>query len=623
MKYRPDIDGLRAVAVLSVLLFHAHFPATSGGFIGVDVFFVISGYLICGIVANDIANNKFSLVKFYERRCRRIVPALLSVTAVVVCLAGFVLLPRDMESFCRSLVATVLFSSNIYFWRTTKYFDGAAEFKPLLHTWSLGVEEQFYIFMPLILFCIARWSKSRYGSWLFPLSIASFLLSVWGLTHGPTASFYLLPTRFWELATGALIAVAMPSRSIHSKIRETLGAIGVFLIVYGVIRLSEESPFPGWNALFPCLGAAAIIYSGMQTPTVVSNILASRPLVFVGKISYPLYLWHWPLLALAKYQVGRELSILETSVVLAVSLFLAIASWRYVETPVRLNTQFFNSRCVFAGSFAAILLITSLGLAGTSSRGFSFRYPGFAAKRIPGQELYKRGTCFLGENQTFRDWRGNECLLTRGHSQTVLLWGDSFAAHYAPGITAAEKDVTVNVMQYTADACPPLFGYYSAARPNCSEFNENVTKLLREYDISAVIMAGRWESLFKRGTSPGSLAATADALKRMGQQVYVIGQSPVFYNDVQILFAKAGYPTDVREAAAPVSFNREINSRLAESLPHVTFIDPLSALCDSSACNYLRGGQYIVTDVGHFSLFGSQLAVASYFPFISPRTNAH
>jgi peptidoglycan/LPS O-acetylase OafA/YrhL len=616
MKYRSDIDGLRALAVIPVALYHAHFPGVSGGFVGVDIFFVISGYLICSLITAELASNNFSIVRFYERRCRRILPALFAMFAAISVIASFVLLPSDTVIFCQSLEAAAVFVSNIYFWHNANYFDGASDFKPLLHTWSLGVEEQFYIFVPLILFAIARWSKSKYTSWLLSLSAVSLALSVWASTHAPTANFYLLPTRFWELALGALAAISMSSKVISRPAREAIGAVGIGLIIYSVTMLSDRTPFPGWNALFPCLGAAALLYAGKCGQSSFSSFLSTKPLVFVGKISYSLYLWHWPLFALARYSTGRELTILETSIVLFASLVFAAVSWRYVETPFRKNTVFFNSRLIFAGAGISIVLTVLVGIAGVFNAGYGFRFPDFTVKNIPGVEQYNGRTCFLSSDQSIQDWQGNACLLTHNNGPTVLLWGDSFAAHYAPGISEEAKDLTVNYLQYTASSCPPVFGYYSGAVPNCRVFNDNVPSLLAKYNISTVVMAGRWASLFKRGVSPNDIVATVRRLEEIGVKVYVIGQSPEFYNDVQTLFAQSKNHT-ASEASAPLSFSRNINSELESVLPAGTFIDPLNVLCGPTDCKYIRDGQYVIWDFGHFSSFGSRLAVANYFPFIS------
>ncbi len=618
MKYRPDIDGLRALAVIPVALYHAHFPGISGGFVGVDIFFVISGYLICSLITAELASSNFSIVRFYERRCRRILPALFAMLAFVTGASAFVLLPPDMLSFCRSLLASTVFVSNIYFWKSANYFDGASEFKPLLHTWSLGVEEQFYIVVPLMLFAIAKWSKSKYTPWLLSISVISFALSFWAETHAPTGNFYLLPTRFWELALGAIAAISIPTGVVSRTAREITGIAGVSLIIYSLLALNDETPFPGLNALFPCFGAAALLYAGSYGNTVTTNLLSTKPLVFIGKISYSLYLWHWPLLALARYQAGRELTVLETSIVLLASLIMAVASWRFIETPFRKNTILFNSRFIFASSGISIILAVLIGFAGISSQGVTVRYPNFAPKSISGVERYNGDTCFLNEHQSITDWQGDKCLLTHIEGPTVLLWGDSFAAHYAPGIVDEAKELSANYLQYTSSACPPIFDYYSRSIPNCRAFNDNVPKILAQYKISTVVMSGRWESVFKRGVSPSDVASTVARLKKLGVKVYVIGQSPEFYNEVQIIFAQAGYDANMSEASAPLSFNRKINAELESVLPADAFIDPLKVLCGPTDCKYLKNGQYVIWDYGHFSAFGSKLAVASYFPFVTP-----
>lgn len=619
MKYRADIDGLRALAVLPVVLFHAHVIGFSGGFVGVDVFFVISGYLICSLITTELKNNDFSIVRFYERRCRRILPALFAMFFVVAVLAFFVLLPPDMDGFCKSLISSTFFVSNIYFWRSSSYFDGSSEFKPLLHTWSLGVEEQFYIFVPLILYAIARWSSARYTRWLLLLTFLSFLASVWGLTNAPTANFYLLPTRFWELAVGALLAVNASTLKTSRAVNDALGLTGIALIAFSVGMLSEESSFPSWNALFPCVGAALVIYSGGSGDTFVSRLLSTKVFVSVGKISYSLYLWHWPLLALTRYQVARELSPFDVAAVLLASFIFAILSLRYVEMPVRQNRLVFNSKFVFKSSIAVMVFATVSGVAGVVSGGGAFRYPNFAEQVIPGRERYNGPICYLDEKLSFRGWQGDQCFLTNGHQKTVLLWGDSYAAHYVPGIVDQADSITVNILQYTLSACPPVFDYYTAGRPECQAFNNNLPAILKKYGVSTVVMAGRWESVFKRGVSPDAVVATAKRLIGMGVEVIVIGQSPVFNNNVQTLFAQSSLPADALEASAPLSFRREINSRLAATLPAGTFIDPLATLCGAADCDYRRDGKFVVWDVGHFSSFGSNLAVMSYFPFFSNR----
>lgn len=619
MKYRSEIDGLRAIAVLPVVLCHAQVTGFSGGFVGVDIFFVISGFLICSLITDELSLKEFSILHFYERRCRRILPALFVMLAVVFCISAFILLPPDMDSFCRSLIAAILFLSNMFFWKSASYFDGASQFKPLLHTWSLGVEEQFYIFVPLLLFAISKWFKSRYTFFLSCVSIISLLLSVWALSHAPTGNFYSLPTRFWELALGALVATSLADFKISHSTKEIIGILGLGLIIYPILMFSDETPFPGLNALFPCIGAAAIIYSSDDIDSVVGRMLSTGPMVFVGKISYSLYLWHWPLLSLLRYHVSRDLTYFEIAGVLTLSLFFSVFSWKYVETPFRKNTSFFSRRVVFSSSGIAMFVVFIVGALGISSSGFSSRFPDFEEQKISGVERYNSNTCHLLQHQTFDAWRGGECFLTSGHTEKVLLWGDSFAAHYAPGIVDEATRISVDLLQYTAAACPPVFGYYTAASPHCRDFNDNIPKILSKYGIKKVIMSARWESLFKRGVTPNDVANTVKRLNEMGIKVFVIGQSPVFNNDVQRIFAQTGSDINSPVSTAFLSFKPEINDKLRSVLPNGSFVDPLLTFCSDNSCMYRLSSQYVVVDVGHFSSFGSKFAVDSYFPFLSER----
>ena len=303
--YRPDIDGLRAVAVVPVVLYHAGVPALTGGFVGVDVFFVISGYLITGIVAAGIAAGSFSIVEFYERRARRILPALFVVLAASVAAGWWLLLPEPLERFAKSLLAATLFGSNFWFLDSARdYFAPGSDFAPLLHTWSLAVEEQFYLFFPPLLWAVARWRRGREVRLVAWLSLASFLGAVVVVAVDPPLAFYLAPLRIWELGLGALLALRPVPRLAARWQREGLGALGLAGIAVAVFGYDDLTPFPGFAALAPCLGALAIIAVG-SGGSVVNRALAIRPVVFVGLISYSLYLWHWPILAFLRVRLGE------------------------------------------------------------------------------------------------------------------------------------------------------------------------------------------------------------------------------------------------------------------------------------------------------------------------------
>ncbi|OGQ25213.1 MAG: hypothetical protein A2138_06185 [Deltaproteobacteria bacterium RBG_16_71_12] len=347
MTYRADIDGLRAIAVLSVLLFHAQVAGTGGGFVGVDVFFVISGFLITGIVSNEIDQGRFSIARFYQRRVLRIFPALFAVVAVTCVAAAVVLLPVAFRDYGQSVVATTLFSSNLLFWRESGYFEGAAHTKPLLHTWSLSVEEQFYLVLPPLLLAIKRFLSGRYASWLLAIAALSLALAVDAVRREPMLAFYLVPHRAWELLLGSLLAVSGRRRIDDPRLRTALALAGLCLILGSVCCYDETTPFPGVAAIPPCLGALLIIATGREGPTFVHRLLQLRPLVVVGEISYSLYLWHWPIIVFVR-SWRPELHRTEQALVIVGSLALSYLSWRFVEQPFRTARARAHVRRTFA-----------------------------------------------------------------------------------------------------------------------------------------------------------------------------------------------------------------------------------------------------------------------------------
>ncbi len=331
---RADIDGLRALAVVPVVLYHFHVAPFGGGYVGVDVFFVISGFLITGLIHAEMRSGEYSLAAFYERRARRILPALFAVVAAAAVAALFLLFPADLRRFGESVAATALFVSNFDFWQQSGYFDAGAEAKPLLHTWSLAVEEQFYLLFPLLLGLFR--SAGRRGLLLLAggLALASFGFGLWAVRAYPAMAFYLAPARVWELMLGAILALAEVPRPPR-WIAEALSLLGLALLAVAVFAFSPDTPMPGANALLPCLGAALLIYANGAGDTLAARGLSLRPMVFAGLISYSLYLWHWPVFVFARYLRVAPLGAAETLALIALSVGLAVLSWRFVERPFR------------------------------------------------------------------------------------------------------------------------------------------------------------------------------------------------------------------------------------------------------------------------------------------------
>ncbi len=610
MKYRADVDGLRAVAVLPVVLFHAGVAGFDGGFVGVDVFFVISGYVITLRLLSDLEQGRFSIVDFYERRVQRIFPALFFMIALTTVVAYFLFLPPNFEDYSKSAVATALFGSNIYFWKFSGYFEPSAMLRPLLHTWSLAVEEQYYIFMPVAMYMAYRFFRARWLTVFLPIAVLSFLLSVYATSTAPTANFFLLPTRAWELLAGALLVLAPPPDPSRKGVAEAIGVAGLAFILYAVFTYTEDTPFPGINAVAPVLGSAMVIYAGTAHRTVTSRVLSLAPMVWVGLLSYSLYLAHWPIAVFFRYISLRDPTVFESALIVAASFVVAWFSWRYIEQPFRRPGNPFTRERLFALGAAAMVLVSAAGIAGVMSGGAAFRYPDFREVAAVDQTEWKPRTCFMAADQAPGEWGGEACRLTGGKAENALLWGDSFAAHYVPGILRNESAIPYNVFNYTAAGCPPVVSYYSYARPHCQEFNRHALDLIERYDIKAVILSARWTSLKVRGVD--EVASTIEALRGAGVRTYVIGQSAEFGANVDILDYRTGH---VDTAAWTSIVDPHINAELEASLGNdVVFIDPLSFLCNGALCPFKTNGVMRYFDFGHFSTAGAADAVRLYFP---------
>lgn len=350
MQYRREIDGLRGIAVLSVILFHAGFSIFSGGFVGVDVFFVISGYLITSIMIGELRSGTFSFLSFYERRARRILPALFLVVLACFPFALNWLSSSDLLDFSRSLSHLMVFASNFHFNRTTGYFDLGADLKPLLHTWSLSVEEQYYLLFPVLFAFLFRFKERFLLISFFVLAALSLIFAEYFLAQRPSTAFFLMPGRLWQLLLGASIAVLMAQGKLAVRRSEFGSSMGLLLVLFSIFCFSANTPSPGLYMFPPTFGAALVIV--YATPeTLVGRLLGARALVGVGLISYSAYLWHQPLFAFARYRLVTELSDELKIILCLVTLLLSYLSWKFVETPLRSKHRL-NRQKFFAGAVA-------------------------------------------------------------------------------------------------------------------------------------------------------------------------------------------------------------------------------------------------------------------------------
>lgn len=637
LKYRPDIDGLRTLAVMPVILFHAGFQIFSGGFVGVDVFFVISGYLITTILLSELEQGNFSIVNFYERRARRILPALFFVMACSLPFAWLWLLPQDMLSFSQSLIAVSLFGSNILFWRTSGYFDTATELKPLLHTWSLSVEEQYYVFFPLLLLLAWRLGKKLIGVSIVLIAFASLLLAQYLSATKPMAAFYLLPTRAWELMIGALVAFYYTEHNInrHKPMHSQLGGLlGFALICYSIFSYDKQTPFPSIYALAPTAGAALIIAFNTKH-TLVGRLLGSKPFVGIGLISYSAYLWHQPIFAFAKYLFSTEPSRPVMAILVVISIAVAWLTWRFLERPFR-NQRKLSRQTIFITSAVFSAFFIFIGFSGHQSDGF---------KNRDSMRMYDDldwNIQKLGYIPCKKELTENEPKLNFCYGETLkpnaMLVGDSHAEDKFYGIS---RNIKGYQWQLVANAsCPPLKDVYTVSvdKTECyqryikifdylktaTEVKLVVLSFSHAYPLDKLIAADHVARKFrvedevivdqtnkqlnKIDAFYGGLDRTVAFLEQLGKQVVVLVDVPeLTYFPKDCLRAK-----DMCEFNRMDVLNRQVVHRdrleeLKRHHPNLAIYDPLEQYCHGAMCNIIIDGRTAYRDSHHLSLYGSDV----------------
>ena len=630
MKYRKEIDGLRAVAVLPVILFHAGFTTFSGGFVGVDVFFVISGYLITTIIVDEMEIGSFSLLNFYERRARRILPALFFVMLCTLPFAWYWMLPQDLKSFSQSLVSVSLFASNVLFYLTSGYFDTASEFKPLLHTWSLAVEEQYYVLFPLFLMLAWRLGKKWIISLMLLVSVVSVIAAQWGSETHTAFTFFLLPARVFEILIGALISLYINHKSgissANQSINKLISLAGLLLILYAIFAFDKRTPSPGLYTLIPTIGAGLVIVFA-NSNNLVGKILGSKLLVFIGLISYSAYLWHQPLLAFARLISVNEPSITLLGLLAILSIILGYLSWRYIETPFR-NKESLSRKRIFVFGALGSLLFISIGLFGNLNNGFYDRFSkdeqvllamgGWDYKKT--MLVYSLGKCFIDKDQDYQTLINNECISQNKNIKKIIVFGDSEAAHLMGGVLTYFKDINYSIEQWTGTSCRAI--NYSKNNKRCdifyNEFMIKVVPSLNENDI--VIISSKWIGALEDIGNNEFIQRIDDlfnALKITRTNVVVVGSTPEFSDSPFNLMVKKNLnPNKINNISLISNDFRKVNQLLSEETERYGYIffDPTDVLCDKNdelMCLVSEHGSFVFYDGRHLSMYGSQKVISN------------
>ncbi len=633
VNYLPHIDGLRSIAVLSVVFHHFSPEIVPGGYIGVDIFFVISGYLIAGIIKREIEENKFTFVGFYERRVRRIFPALFGVLIFSIILGFLFLLPSDFIITLRGLIGTLFFVSNLVFWRDFGggYF-GATEdgLIPLVHTWSLSVEEQFYVFFPLFLFLLYKFKFNR----LFIVSILiigffiSLFLSAYFIKEKSVAVFFLTPFRIWELLAGVVLVFNIFPEIKNKFLNEILSLAAFIALIYPCFFYSNLTIFPGLNALLPVIGSAILIHLGKTNHSYVKDFLKIKVMVFIGLISYSLYLWHWPILVFSKY-FSQNLTILDNTFILfTISIIISSFSYLYIEQPFRgkKGSELISRRNIFSLSFLLVLFLSIFSFYGILNKGmetrFSEKVVNFDKARKPDVKFIKCDGIPNSQN-----W----CILgNKSKDPETIFFGDSHLLSWAHAIESIYVKKNESAILGVLSACPPFFNLiYSGSefRKNnsCIEKNIEMENFIKKNDkIKNVVLIGVWPSYFRgwhtlivdidgkgnfkneKGARLG-LEQTINKLNKFGKNVILVGPVPVYDENVPLSHANAliqNKPFKSTNYNQVIDYNSIFFDYVEKNKKDFNFINPLKWICKPN-CLTTIDGKSLYWDNNHLNEFGS------------------
>ncbi|MDH6151808.1 MULTISPECIES: acyltransferase family protein [Paraburkholderia] len=618
MEFREDINGLRAIAVLSVVLYHFGVPAFGGGFIGVDVFFVISGYLLTGIARRDLEVGRYSVIRFLSNRLRRIFPALCAVLAACVLWATYSYLPGDYKRIVRDATSALVIRSNYAFVDNAGYFAPDARQNILLHTWSLSVESQFYLVFALL--CGVFWPRSgqfarKVGFALFSaLGVASL---GWCLVHTPgnqPASFYLLWSRAWEFMAGSMVSI-YGARNLRIAHANTLASIGAISLTASIVGLDSAMPYPGWRALFPVMGTMLIIYAKRGY---IAQILSTTPFQFVGRISYSVYLWHWPLLVAFRERTGVDPSRLQIILLLVASLAVGWMSFQFVEQPTRRRARNSHLAGALVTAIAAGFIFSGVL---SWNQGWPQRLPAYLQQAVAGREEPNplAAECMRQADGTKRS-PGDFCRLgDPGDTRppVVMLWGDSFASGLQPTVSSIVSDLGVPGILASEGGCPPFIGAAfkgSGAEifPGCENYANFTFKYFeRTPSISLVVVAGDWKR-YNADYEGRVLKKIAEILAARGGRMVILGAVPDPQGDVPHLWAHAQFQAGhaIDELTVPRASQTELLDKVEQivgpalKVGNGTVVEPFKSLCSDDFCYSVKGNRALFMDTDHLNTAG-------------------
>ena len=623
--YRAEIDGLRALAVIPVILFHADIGLFSGGFTGVDVFFVISGYLITTILIEDIEKKRFNILNFYERRARRILPALYIVMLACIPFAWMWMLPSQMKDFSQSLVAVSLFASNFLFWGESGYFDDATEQKPLLHTWSLAVEEQYYALFPIFLILTWRLGKHRVFLLIVVMAAISLVLSEWSWRKLPAANFYLAPTRAWEIFAGSIASLIAHKQGLQKN--NLLALLGLSAIIFAFVYYDQETPFPSAYALVPVLGTVLIILYGHKK-TLVAKLLSTKGFVGIGLISYSAYLWHQPIFAFSKVVWVDEAQWLKIILILTV-MPVAYLSWRYIEEPFR-NRKSWGKNKFFALSILGFFIFILFGVTGHLSNGFVNRHiPTEHYKLIQTPEKYN-SEC-IDKNPVLANF--DTCRASSFDSPSIALIGDSHSHALYESLAAKLKGETI--INVGAWACFPFTNNEHFVRANCKKKQQNLLDFLHANpQIHTIILSGYWGYLASggygkkvNGVRPHKKISKTDeehfiknaatffsSLRNASRRIYLVEDVPnLDFNpqrcgDVGFFrFIKSDCTMNYADFISQKSKVDLVMNRITNLVPHIDYVKTQHLFCNEVNCFSLFKNKTLYRNNDHVSKIGADL----------------